>query len=326
MTRIIREVALWALLAALLLLGAAGILPIPAKAQTGLVTFIQNGGFDKSGRSADLSVTVASSSVALPTTSGETILLINTGSNTAYVQLGASTVAATTAAGIPLFPSTAMTLSRGGNTHVAAITSSSTTTVVVMRGSGVPVITSQVGAGGGGATSVNLTQVGGAAIALGQTTMSASLPVAIASNQGAVPASQSGTWTVQPGNTPNTSPWLVTPTPSSAAGTATTAASSSAAASNLVLKGSAGNLYDLTLTVGATSGYLMLFDATALPSNGAVTPVFCAVVTSNGTNGGISLAWPTPKRFGTGITAGFSTTGCFTLTASATGNFFGGYQ
>lgn len=44
--------------------------------------------------------------------------------------------------------------------------------------------------------SVNLTQVGGAAVALGQTTMSASLPVAIASNQSAVPASQSGTWNI----------------------------------------------------------------------------------------------------------------------------------
>jgi hypothetical protein len=46
--------------------------------------------------------------------------------------------------------------------------------------------------------------------ALGQTTMSASMPVAIASNQSAVPALQSGTWTVQPGNIANTTPWLAT--------------------------------------------------------------------------------------------------------------------
>lgn len=56
----------------------------------------------------------------------------------------------------------------------------------------------------------NLTQVGGAAIALGQTTMSASVPVTIANNQTALPVSQNGTWTVQPGNTANTTPWLVT--------------------------------------------------------------------------------------------------------------------
>lgn len=49
-------------------------------------------------------------------------------------------------------------------------------------------------------------------LTFGQTTMSASLPVTIASNQSAVPASQSGTWTVQPGNTANTTAWLVTGT------------------------------------------------------------------------------------------------------------------
>jgi hypothetical protein len=42
----------------------------------------------------------------------------------------------------------------------------------------------------------NLTQVGGAAISLGQNTMANSLPVAIASNQSAISVAQSGTWTV----------------------------------------------------------------------------------------------------------------------------------
>lgn len=48
----------------------------------------------------------------------------------------------------------------------------------------------------------------GSAINLGQATMTASLPVVISSNQSAIPVSQSGTWTVQPGNTQNTTPWL----------------------------------------------------------------------------------------------------------------------
>lgn len=43
---------------------------------------------------------------------------------------------------------------------------------------------------------INLTEVGGANIVLGQTTMSASLPVTIASNQTALPVSQSGTWNI----------------------------------------------------------------------------------------------------------------------------------
>lgn len=48
-----------------------------------------------------------------------------------------------------------------------------------------------------GPWTMNLTQVGGSAIALGQTTMSASLPVAIASNQSAIPVS--GTVTANQG-------------------------------------------------------------------------------------------------------------------------------
>lgn len=47
-----------------------------------------------------------------------------------------------------------------------------------------------------GTQDTNLTKVGGTAIALGQTTLSASIPVAIASNQSAIPASQSGTWNI----------------------------------------------------------------------------------------------------------------------------------
>lgn len=47
----------------------------------------------------------------------------------------------------------------------------------------------------------------------GQAVMASSSPVVIASNQSAVPASQSGTWTVQPGNTANTTPWAVAATP-----------------------------------------------------------------------------------------------------------------
>src|SRR6185295_4942246 len=45
---------------------------------------------------------------------------------------------------------------------------------------------------------------------LGQKTMANSTPVVLSSDQSAIPVSQSGTWTVQPGNTANTTPWLTT--------------------------------------------------------------------------------------------------------------------
>lgn len=52
-----------------------------------------------------------------------------------------------------------------------------------------------------GTSAVNLSQIGGAAVALGQANMAGSLPVVLASNQSAVPVSQSGTWTVSTAGT-----------------------------------------------------------------------------------------------------------------------------
>ena len=45
-------------------------------------------------------------------------------------------------------------------------------------------------------------------LALGSATSANSLPVVVASDQGAISVAQSGTWTVQPGNTQNTTAWL----------------------------------------------------------------------------------------------------------------------
>lgn len=61
---------------------------------------------------------------------------------------------------------------------------------------------------------------------LGQKAMSASLAVCLSSDQTSIPvaSSQSGTWTVQPGNTANTTPWLVAQFSSNRADTFTSAA------------------------------------------------------------------------------------------------------
>lgn len=96
--------------------------------------------------------------------------------------------------------------------------------------------------------------------------------------------------------------------------------------SNHVLKASAGSLSALTVTIGATSGWVLVFDAASAPSNGAVTPKWWFPVTSDGTKGGIAVSWPVPVPFSTGITAVFSTTGPFTQTLSATAQFSGQVQ
>lgn len=151
-----------------------------------------------------------------------------------------------------------------------------------------------------GTQDVNLTKVGGTAFALGQGLMAASLPVTIASNQSAI---------------------LATLTPSATlGGLAPTPSTTSAVVSCTVLKASAGQLYSLNVAIGATTGYVMIFNATSAPIDGAVTPAWTPIrVVSDGTSGWASYSWGnTPLTLGTGITVCFSSTGPFTKTASST--------
>ena len=88
-----------------------------------------------------------------------------------------------------------------------------------------------------------------------------------------------------------------------------------------VFKGSAGTLYGLSVTAGGVSGYVMLFNATAAPADGAVTPLKCVPLAA-GQSAGLSHDPGTNGwSFPTGITAVFSTTGCFTTSASSTAFF-----
>lgn len=71
-----------------------------------------------------------------------------------------------------------------------------------------------------------------------------------------------------------------------------------------------GYLYSLGTTTSA-AGWLMVFNTTTAPSNGAVTPANCYQVAANTS---VLFPYATPFPFSTGITAVFSSTGCFTLT------------
>jgi hypothetical protein len=113
---------------------------------------------------------------------------------------------------------------------------------------------------------------------------------------------------------------LTTQTPSSATSAGITPVVSAAAEASKVFKASAGNLYAYQVTTGAAAGFVMIFDATSAPADGAVTPVKCVAVAANST---VGVSMEPPEAFSTGITAVFSTTGCFTKTASATAMFSG---
>lgn len=128
---------------------------------------------------------------------------------------------------------------------------------------------------------------------LGQTTATGSLPIVLASDA------------------PLPLPAPVYPT------------SSANAESSHVLAIVPGAISSLSVNIGATSGYVMLFDAIAAPADGAVAPKWCQYVTSDGTSGGLNHSWAPgpPLQFSTGIVVVFSTTGPFTKTASATAFF-----
>lgn len=78
------------------------------------------------------------------------------------------------------------------------------------------------------------------------------------------------------------------------------------------------NAYHLSVTSGASAGYLLVFDAIAIPADGAVTPKLCRAVAANAT---LSTTFSSPAAFRNGIVMVFSTTGCYTKTASATAFF-----
>lgn len=104
--------------------------------------------------------------------------------------------------------------------------------------------------------------------------------------------------------------------PSSTAAVGTASSVTGAVASALVVKASAGNLYGINVVAGASAGFVLVFNATTAPADGAVTPVRCIPLAAGA---GIELNYRGPPlAFSTGITVVFSTTGCFAKTASAT--------
>jgi len=105
-------------------------------------------------------------------------------------------------------------------------------------------------------------------------------------------------------------------------------ASTSALASNLVAKSGAGTLYSFEAsadtTLAGAAWWLMIFAATAAPSDGAVTPLKCYAFPAGTT--GFSAAFPNGIAIATGITLVTSSAGCFTKTASAHAFISADYQ
>ncbi len=136
---------------------------------------------------------------------------------------------------------------------------------------------------------------------------------------GTFPVTESGTWTVQPGNTANSTPWLASITPSTGGGWSKAKYATQTTTVQTV-KGSAGILggYFISNTANSASSCVQVFDSTSatlgsttpnmiyeIPANGAANVEFV-----NGVNmaTGIQLAAATTCTGSTAPTSGLNIT------------------
>ena len=116
-------------------------------------------------------------------------------------------------------------------------------------------------------SAVNVAQMNGVAVTMGNGVAGTGVQrVAIASDNTAftVNAAQSGTWTVQPGNTANTTAWLVQDVAGTTGGSSFNGFVGAASNNKTQIKGSAGTLYLVSVqNLAATPVYLKVFDKTS---------------------------------------------------------------
>lgn len=127
-----------------------------------------------------------------------------------------------------------------------------------------------------------------------------------------VPASQSGTWTVQPGNTVNTTPWLVTPTPVTSGGLSVFSASVTTVQS---VKASAGQIYGWHFfNTTAAVAYVQIFNvASGSVTLGTTAPTLVIGIPASG---GATVSNPSGIAFGTAISIAATTTRSNSTTAA----------
>lgn len=102
---------------------------------------------------------------------------------------------------------------------------------------------------------------------------------------------------------------------------ATPVVSASAEGSH-VLKAAPGALLAIYVTSPAgAAGFILIFNSTTVPADGTVTPIECIPLTAGPSYAFANFAPQPPEWYSTGISAAYSTTGCFTKTISS-GAFF----
>jgi hypothetical protein len=264
-----------------------------------------------------ISVTTGGVSGTLP--AGTVVVASNAGStNTAYCALGASA----TTANQPIPPNSWFAFTVGLSTQLTCITAASTTTVNTVGGAGSPSGAGGGGGGGGGAVTIASGGVASGAYAAGAFATGSAVDgwdvTEGATTDAASSAGGVGSLSAKLREATSQLGSILTsvqaPLPPMS-----TSSQCSALCSNLVLEsGGPHNLYSLEVsadpTLAASAWWVLLFNATSLPANGAITPFKCYAMPAATTV--FSAAFPSPVTLSTGTTIGVSTTGCFTQTAS----------
>lgn len=151
-------------------------------------------------------------------------------------------------------------------------------------------------------TVTSLTQMNGAAISMGTGVRGTGTQRVTICTDDVVPASQSGTWTVQPGNTANTTAWITQPVAGTTGGATPVQVLTTASTNATSIKASAGTLYTISaINTTATIYYLKFYNVSGTPSPGSDTPLQTFPIPANTSAAGLTIAFPVGIAFGTGI-------------------------
>lgn len=197
-------------------------------------------------------------------------------------------------------------------------------TVVQPTGTNLHVVVDNESGGG----SSNITEIGGSAIALGQTTKSASLPVTIASDQGSLAVTGTFWQTTQPVSgtfwqTTQPVSGGVSVVTSTSGGSSTFFYNGTGGSSAQTIKSSAGQIdgYFIGNTANSATTYVQFFDATSV-TVGSTSPKFVLEIPAGL---GANLALDPGIQFPTGIMVAITTTASGSTAVSSAVNFTAWY-
>jgi hypothetical protein len=253
---------------------------------------------------------------------GTTVNFEGTEDNTNFaalsaVQIGTNTIATTTTtAGLTYWQ-----VPTAGLVNVRARISAYSAGTVTVTGHSVPmawdsrVVNANLVSSTLSNQSVNVAQINGVTPLMGNGVTGTGSPrVTIASDNTAftVNAAESGTWTVQPGNTANTTAWLVQTVPGTTNGASSCVLQSAASTNATNCKASAGLLYGYDLVNTTTTiYYLRLYNASSAPTCSSATNFIRTIPVppagAAGQAGGLARDIAVGETYGTGL--GFCLTG-----------------